>query len=63
MTDVLPGRVGHGAAVVPLILLGHLQNLEHPVRKGNEPVAQGAKQRRGGRGRKSKKPSEREKTK
>lgn len=55
MTDVLPGRVGCNTAVGTLILLGHLQNLEHPVRKGNEPAAYRAKQRRGGRGRKREK--------
>ncbi len=50
MTDVLPGRVGRDTAVGTFILPGHLQNLEHPVRKGNEPVARRAKQRREGEG-------------
>lgn len=55
VTDVLPGRVGHDTAVGSFILLGHLQNLEHPIRKGNEPVAHGVKRRRGGKELKEKK--------
>lgn len=38
MTHVLSGRVGCDTAVGALILPGHLQKLQHPVRKGNEPV-------------------------
>lgn len=39
VTDVLPRRVGRDAAVRAFILLGHLQDLEHPGGEGNEPVA------------------------
>lgn len=46
MTDVFPRRVGHRTAVGTLILPGHLQNLEHPIRKGNEPFAHRAKQKK-----------------
>lgn len=45
VTDVLPRRVGCNAAVRPFILLRCLQDLKHPVGKGNEPVthSRGAK--------------------
>lgn len=39
VTDVLPRGVECDAAVRPLVLLCHLQDLEHPGGKGNEPVA------------------------
>lgn len=45
-THILPGRVGHHAAVRTFIFLGHPQNLEHPIRKGNEPAADGTKARK-----------------
>lgn len=51
VTDVFPDRVGRDTAVGTLVLVGHLQNLEHPIRKRNEPGAHRAKQR-GGRVRK-----------
>lgn len=38
IADLLPGRVASDAAVQALILLSNLQNLEHTIRKGNEPV-------------------------
>lgn len=41
MADVLPSRVGCDAAVRPFVLLGHLQDLQHPGGEGNEPVASG----------------------
>lgn len=45
-THVLPGRVGHDTAVGAFVLFGHPQNLEHPIRKGNEPAADATKARK-----------------
>lgn len=39
MAHVLPSRVGCHAAVRASILLGHLQDLQHPGGEGDEPVA------------------------
>lgn len=41
-----PGGIAGDAAVRTLILLGHLQNLEHAIRKGNEPVESNGKAER-----------------
>lgn len=47
-THIRPGRVGHNTAVRTFILLGHPQNLQHPIRKGYEAAKDGTKARTAG---------------